>query len=89
MLNSPDALREFVAIPSTKLLYEYRVRDESTQMLLRSKMRAVSRRMGFSDTVREKMELVCNELTSNQMFDTQSLEEVIKKFKDQPASLSY
>ena len=30
-----------------------------------------------------------NELTSNQMFDTQSLEEVIKKFKDQTASLSY
>ncbi|AOU98879.1 hypothetical protein BI364_13740 [Acidihalobacter yilgarnensis] len=51
----------------TKLLLEQIIRDESGQVLLRSRLRAVARRMGFSSAARERMELVCNEMTSNQI----------------------
>ncbi len=50
-----------------KLLIEQPVNGESGQVLLRSKLRAVSRRMGFSPVARERMELVCNEMVSNQI----------------------
>lgn len=50
-----------------KLLYESTVRDESGLLLLRSKIKAVSRRKGFPETTREKMELVCNEMVTNQI----------------------
>ncbi len=50
-----------------KLLLEKATADESAQILVRSKLRAVSRRMGFSEVVRERMELVCNEMMSNQI----------------------
>ncbi|MDA8362595.1 MAG: SpoIIE family protein phosphatase [Gammaproteobacteria bacterium] len=46
---------------------EQSVKSESGQVLLRSKLRAVSRRMGFSQVARERMELVCNEMVTNQM----------------------
>ena len=49
-----------------KLLIEQGAKVESGVVLLRSKLRAVSRRMGFSDVVREQMELVCNEMVTNQ-----------------------
>lgn len=49
-----------------KLLIEQGVKGESGLVLLRSKLRAVSRRMGFSDLKREHMELVCNEMVTNQ-----------------------
>lgn len=49
-----------------KLLIEQGVKGESGLVLLRSKLRAVSRRMGFSDIKREHMELVCNEMVTNQ-----------------------
>jgi len=51
----------------TRLLIEQPVKNESGQVLLRSKLRAVSRRMGFSQIARERMELVCNEMLTNQM----------------------
>ncbi|MEJ2687061.1 MAG: SpoIIE family protein phosphatase [Gammaproteobacteria bacterium] len=50
-----------------KLLIEQPVNGESGQVLLRSKLRAVSRRMGFSAVARERMELVCNEMVTNQI----------------------
>ncbi|MHB8551881.1 MAG: ATP-binding protein, partial [Acidiferrobacterales bacterium] len=50
-----------------RLLVEQSVKSESGQVLLRSKLRAVSRRMGFSQIARERMELVCNEMVTNQM----------------------
>ncbi|OOZ38415.1 hypothetical protein BOW53_15650 [Solemya pervernicosa gill symbiont] len=50
-----------------RLLLDLPVADDSSQVLLRSKLRAVSRRMGFGDTVRERMELVCNEMATNQL----------------------
>ncbi|OBS10169.1 ATP-binding protein [Acidihalobacter prosperus] len=50
-----------------KLLVEQLIKDESDQVLLRSRLRAVARRMGFSSASRERMELVCNETTSNQL----------------------
>lgn len=49
-----------------KLLLEQPINGESSVYLLRSRLRAVSRRMGFHDTQREHMELVCNEIVTNQ-----------------------
>jgi anti-sigma regulatory factor (Ser/Thr protein kinase) len=49
-----------------KLLLEQPINGESSVYLLRSRLRAVSRRMGFQDTQREHMELVCNEIVTNQ-----------------------
>ena len=51
----------------TRLLLDQAISDDSSQALLRSKLRAVSRRMGFKDAVRERIELVCNEIISNQL----------------------
>ncbi|MCR4301528.1 MAG: SpoIIE family protein phosphatase [Sulfuricaulis sp.] len=48
-----------------KLLIEQGAKGDSGVVLLRSKLRAVSRRMGFSDIKREHMELVCNEMVTN------------------------
>ena len=50
-----------------KLLIEQGTKGDSDVLLLRSKLRAVSRRMGFSDIKREQMELVCNEMVTNQI----------------------
>ncbi|HKK14023.1 MAG TPA: hypothetical protein VKA14_05110 [Gammaproteobacteria bacterium] len=50
-----------------KLLIQQMVNGESGQVLLRSKLRAVSRRMGFTDVARERLELVCNEMVTNQV----------------------
>jgi anti-sigma regulatory factor (Ser/Thr protein kinase) len=50
-----------------KRLGEHTIRGEADQVLLRSRLRAVSRRMGFHDVVRERMELVCNEMVTNQI----------------------
>lgn len=49
-----------------KLLIEQGAKGDSGVVLLRSKLRAVSRRMGFSELKREHMELVCNEMITNQ-----------------------
>lgn len=49
-----------------KLLIEQNVKGDAAQVLLRSRLRAVSRRMGFNDAMRERMELVCNEMATNQ-----------------------
>jgi anti-sigma regulatory factor (Ser/Thr protein kinase) len=49
-----------------KLLIEQGAKGDSGVVLLRSKLRAVSRRMGFSGLMREHMELVCNEMVTNQ-----------------------
>ncbi len=49
-----------------RLLIEETGRGESSQVVLRSRLRAVSRRMGFSGIARERIELVCNELLTNQ-----------------------
>jgi anti-sigma regulatory factor (Ser/Thr protein kinase) len=51
----------------TRLLLDQVIADDSSQVLLRSKLRAVSRRMGFQEAVRERMELVCNEIITNQL----------------------
>ncbi|MDH5711731.1 MAG: ATP-binding protein [Gammaproteobacteria bacterium] len=50
-----------------KLLYESAVRDESGLVLLRSRFKAVGRRKGFREVMLEKIELVCNEIVSNQI----------------------
>lgn len=49
-----------------KLLLEEPTVGDSSQILIRSKLRAVSQRMGFSHVVREQMELVCAEMITNQ-----------------------
>jgi anti-sigma regulatory factor (Ser/Thr protein kinase) len=50
-----------------RLLLEQAVNEESAQVLVRSRLRAVSRRMGFADATRERLELICNEMMSNQV----------------------
>ena len=50
-----------------KLLYESAVRDESGLVLLRSRFKAVGRRKGFREVLLEKVELICNEIVTNQM----------------------
>ncbi|WP_019584055.1 ATP-binding protein [Thioalkalivibrio sp. ALE16] len=53
--------------PPIRLLTEQGSSDGSGQVLLRSKLRAVSRRMGFSEAAREHMELACKEMVTNQV----------------------
>ena len=55
------------AVSPLQLKIEQPVRDDSSQVLLRSRLRAVSRRMGFREVVRERLEVVANELMSNQL----------------------
>lgn len=50
-----------------KLLYESAVRDEAGLILLRSRLRAVAHRKKFLEVEIEKMELVCNEIVTNQI----------------------
>lgn len=53
-------------MPIVSLMLEQPGKGESAQVLTRARLRAVSRRMGFNDTLREHMELVCNEVMTNQ-----------------------
>ncbi|OOG21222.1 hypothetical protein B1C78_16495 [Thioalkalivibrio denitrificans] len=50
-----------------RLLTEQGAGGGSGQVLLLSKLRAVSRRMGFAEVAREQMELVCKEMVTNQV----------------------
>lgn len=50
-----------------KLLYESTVRDESGLLLFKSRFKAVGKRKGLRDVILEKMELVCNEVITNQV----------------------
>ena len=50
-----------------KLLYESDVRDESGLVLFRSRFKAVGRRKGLAVVILEQMELVCNEIVTNQL----------------------
>ncbi len=49
-----------------RLLLEQAALGESGHILVRSKLRAVTHRMAFSDIKRSQIELVCNEILSNQ-----------------------
>lgn len=49
-----------------KLLINQAAKEEPAQVLVSSKLRAVSRRMGYSDLMRERIELVAKELMTNQ-----------------------
>jgi len=49
-----------------KLLIDQPTNEETAQILVCSKLRAVSRRMGYSDVMRERIELVVKELMTNQ-----------------------
>ncbi len=49
-----------------RLLHENTVHDSSGMVLMRSRLRAVARRMGFSDNRRSEIELACAELYTNQ-----------------------
>lgn len=50
-----------------KLIYESAVRDESGLLLFRSRFKAVGRRKGLREVTLERMELVCNEIVTNQL----------------------
>ncbi len=49
-----------------RLLTEQTAGDDTAQVLLRSRLRAVTRRMGFREEARARMELVASELATNQ-----------------------
>lgn len=51
----------------SRLLLNQSARDPSSHVLIRSKLRAVSRRLAFDDITRERLELVANELITNQV----------------------
>ncbi len=50
-----------------KLLYESAVRDESGLLLFKSRFKAVGKRKGLRSVTLERMELVCNEIVTNQL----------------------
>ncbi|PWB54513.1 MAG: hypothetical protein C3F18_06775 [Nitrosomonadales bacterium] len=56
-----DSIRE------CKLIYNTAVKNESAMILLRSKLAAVSTRLGFPDPKRENIALVASEIVSNQI----------------------
>lgn len=49
------------------LLLDQTISSGASQVLVRSKLRAVSRRMGFAEVARERIELIANELVTNQV----------------------
>jgi anti-sigma regulatory factor (Ser/Thr protein kinase) len=49
-----------------RMLFEQVSADASGQVLLRTRLRACARRMGFGEVMREQMEIVCNEMATNQ-----------------------
>lgn len=58
---------ELDSIESCKLLYGNPIRTESEGILLRSRLQAAARRLGFSESQRENMVLVASEMASNQV----------------------
>lgn len=61
MIQVIDSVRE------CKLLFNSPVQNESAMILLRSKLAAISLRLGFSDLKRENVALVASEIVSNQI----------------------
>ena len=57
----------FDSATDCKLLYNSPVKNESALILLRSRLSAITQRLGFSDQKRENMLLVASELVSNQV----------------------
>lgn len=63
-------LKIFDSNTDCKLLYNSPVQNESALILLRSKLAAISQRLGFPEQKRERMQLVASELVSNQVKHT-------------------
>lgn len=55
------------SLNSCKLLFDNPIQSEAEGILLRSRLQAAARRMGFSDMQRENMVLVAAEMVSNQI----------------------
>ena len=55
------------SLTSCKLLFSNSIHGEAEGILLRSRLQATARRMGFSDAQRENMVLVAAEMVSNQI----------------------
>mgnify|MGYP006281089901 CR=1 FL=1 len=53
--------------PPLRLLVEQGIRDVSGQILLRSRLHTAARRLGFDAQTRDYMEMVCSEITTNQI----------------------
>lgn len=65
-LQRKDAAR-IDSLNSCKLLFNNPIQSEAEGILLRSRLQAAARRMGFSDMYRENMVLVAAEMISNQI----------------------
>lgn len=55
------------SLETCKLLFNEHIESESAGILLRSRLQATGRRLGFSDSQREHMALVAAEMVSNQV----------------------
>lgn len=55
------------SLDSCKLLFSNAIQNEAEGILLRSRLHAAARRMGFSETLRQNMVLVAAEMVSNQI----------------------
>lgn len=68
MINpQPRIAARIDSLDSCKLLFSNPIQSEAEGILLRSRLQAAARRMGFSDTYRENMVLVAAEMISNQI----------------------
>lgn len=55
------------SLETCKLLFNEHIESESSGILLRARLQAIGRRLGFSDAQREHMALVAAEMASNQV----------------------
>lgn len=65
--TQPQSAARVDSLDSCKLLFNNPIQSEAEGILLRSRLQAAARRMGFSDMYRENMVLVAAEMISNQI----------------------
>ena len=66
-MNSPQMLSVFDSSTDCKMLHASQVENESAVILLRSRITAITYRLGYSELKRENMLLVVSEMVSNQL----------------------
>ncbi len=68
MISAPKKhIHRTDSLDTCKLLYSNPIQSEAEGILLRSRLQAAARRMGFNDTQRQNMVLVAAEMVSNQI----------------------
>lgn len=68
MISAPQKhIHRTDSLDTCKLLFSNPIKSEAEGILLRSRLQAAARRMGFNDTQRQNMVLVAAEMVSNQI----------------------